>query len=301
MRLCLVWQLTLLTTSPIDNGGTIGKYRTKEQDNTMAKIVLTTALRADYQRLFDQCKINPAKASLIEQTIQKIISNKARYQAVSAMSGAPWYVIAVIHMMEASLRFDRHLHNGDPLTARTVQVPAGHPKKGNPPFTWEESALDAMSLKGAHRVKDWSLPALLYTLESYNGMGYRMYFPHVPTPYLWSFTNHYVSGKYTHDGRWSETAVSQQCGCAAVLRRMAELDLIEFADQPLADASQWQVHYSERAFADPAQHAKAVALQEWLNTHPGIFVKPDGIPGRRTSDANFRISGHYLPDDPLHP
>ena len=41
----------------------------------MAKIVLTTALRADYQRLFDQCKINPAKASAVEQTIQKIQHN----------------------------------------------------------------------------------------------------------------------------------------------------------------------------------------------------------------------------------
>jgi len=86
-------------------------------------------------------------------------------------------------------------------------------------------------------VKDWSLPALLYTLESYNGMGYRLYHPHVPSPYLWSFTNHYVSGKYTHDGRWSDIAISQQCGCAAVLRRMAEHDLIEFTDQPPASAS----------------------------------------------------------------
>ncbi|OBP15706.1 hypothetical protein A5320_10400 [Rheinheimera sp. SA_1] len=267
----------------------------------MSKIVLTAALRADYQRLFDQCQINSAKAPLVEQTIQKIMNNKTRYQAVSALSGAPWYVIAVIHLLEASLNFNSHLHNGDPLTARTVQVPAGHPKKGNPPFTWEESALDALSLKGVNKVKDWSLPALLYTLESYNGMGYRIYHPHVPSPYLWGFSNHYVSGKYTHDGRWSDSAVSQQCGCAVILRRMAELDLIEFADQPVAEASQWQVHYSERAFTDPAQQAKAVALQEWLNTHPGIFVKPDGIPGRRTSDANFRISGHYLPQDPLHP
>ena len=111
----------------------------------MAKIVLTAALRADYQRLFDQCQINAAKAPFIEQTIQKIINNKPRYQAVSALSGAPWYVIAVIHLLEASLNFNSHLHNGDPLTARTVQVPAGHPKKGNPPFTWEESALDALA------------------------------------------------------------------------------------------------------------------------------------------------------------
>ena len=82
----------------------------------MSKIVLTAALRADYQRLFDQCKINPGKAAFVEQTIEKILSHKARYQAVSVQSGSPWYVIAVIHLLEASLNFNRHLHNGDPLS-----------------------------------------------------------------------------------------------------------------------------------------------------------------------------------------
>jgi len=38
--------------------------------------------------------------------------------------------------------FKLHLHNGDPLTARTVNVPKGRPKTGQPPFAWGISAKD---------------------------------------------------------------------------------------------------------------------------------------------------------------
>ena len=69
---------------------------------------------------------------------------RARYASVSAQTGVPWWVIGLIHMMEAGQSFRCHLHNGDPLTARTVQVPAGRPKTGQPPFIWEESAADAL-------------------------------------------------------------------------------------------------------------------------------------------------------------
>lgn len=71
----LVWPLKWLTTSPIDNGGTINKYcdmiLAMEQETTTAKIVLTTALRADYQSLFDQCQINSAKAPLLSKPFRK--------------------------------------------------------------------------------------------------------------------------------------------------------------------------------------------------------------------------------------
>jgi lysozyme family protein len=41
--------------------------------------------------------------------------------------GIPWGFVAVIHNMEASLDFTKHLHNGDPLTSKTVQVPVARP------------------------------------------------------------------------------------------------------------------------------------------------------------------------------
>jgi hypothetical protein len=39
-------------------------------------------------------------------------------------------------------------------------------------------------------------------------------------------------------------------------------------------------------------------LQKWLNTFDGIFVKVDGVPGDRTSNAFKKVTGVYLPGDP---
>src|SRR4029077_17378517 len=99
---------------------------------------------------------------------------------------------------------------------------------GQPPFTWEESATDALRLKKLDKVTDWNLPRTLYQLEAYNGFGYRLRHPEVLTPYLWSFSDHYTQGQYVADGTFSSTAVSKQCGAAVLLRRMAELGVIEF-------------------------------------------------------------------------
>jgi lysozyme family protein len=44
----------------------------------------------------------------------------------------------------------------------------------------------------------------------------------VPTPYLWSFSNHYERGKFVADGKFSSTARSQQCGAAVMLKLLAE-------------------------------------------------------------------------------
>jgi hypothetical protein len=130
--------------------------------------------------------------------------------------------VALIHNLEARGDFTRHLHNGDPLTARTVQVPAGRPRSGSPPFTWEESAVDALEYDGLTRVTDWSIEHLAFLFEGFNGWGYRLYHPHVKSPYLWSYSNHYTQGKYVGDGQWSETAVSRQCGAMVLLKRLQD-------------------------------------------------------------------------------
>jgi lysozyme family protein len=65
--------------------------------------------------------------------------------------------------------FNRHLHNGDPLTSRTVHVPAGRPKSGTPPFTWEQSAVDALAYDGLTQVTDWSIEHVAYVFENFNG------------------------------------------------------------------------------------------------------------------------------------
>jgi lysozyme family protein len=266
----------------------------------MPKISLTDALRKEYEDLFNSCIVRPERAAFVNDIVNKLLANKSRYERVSNALGVPWAFIAVIHNMEASQNFSRHLHNGDPLTARTVQVPAGRPKTGQPPFTWEDSAIDAISMKGLGSKTDWSLAGTLYQLEGYNGWGYRLYHAHVLSPYLWGFSNHYTSGKYAADGVWSDTLVSKQCGAAVLLRRMAELKLFEFADQPDPGESgkPLVVNYSMTKPTDPMELKRAEDLQRWLNTFPGIFVKVDGAAGSLTSEAYKKVTGSYLPGDP---
>ena len=266
----------------------------------MATISFTTALRNEYETLFNSCIIRAERISSVNDTISMIQANKDRYVAVGKLTGIPWCFIAVIHNMEASLNFKTHLHNGDPLTGRTVQVPAGYPKKGTPPFKWEDSAADALAIKKLGPNSEWSLSGTLFNLEGYNGWGYRLYHPHVKSPYLWGASNQYLTGKYVADGTWSDTAASKQIGSAVLLRRMAEIGLIEFADQPAPkpNTPPLIVNYSMTKSSDANLVARIESLQRWLNTFPGIFVKIDGTPGNLTSEAFRKVTGVYLPGDP---
>ena len=253
---------------------------------------LTEALKIEYRQLFSTCIINQAKASLVEAGLKKILDNKSRYQSAGSALGIPWYFIAVIHNMESSLNFNCHLHNGDPLTARTIHVPAGRPPQGNPPYAWEESATDSLRFQRLDQRMDWSLPGLLFKLEAYNGFGYRTKHPEVLSPYLWSFSNHYTSGKFVADGRWSDTAVSNQCGAAVLLRRLAERQEIIFSNEPVTvKVEEPLLKFSNKKIAYGEE------LQNFLNKFPNIYLKVDGVPGKRTSDAFKKVTGYYLKDD----
>ncbi|WP_307524210.1 hypothetical protein [Pedobacter sp. W3I1] len=141
-------------------------------------------------------------------------------------SQIPWYFIACAHYLECSFDFKKHLHNGDPLTGYTVRVPANRPKVGHPPpFTFEESAIDALKLMKFDQINNWNLPTVLRKLEAYNGFGYYKYHS-INSPYLWSFSNQYTKGKYVSDGKFDAEAVSKQMGAAVILKRMEERTLI---------------------------------------------------------------------------
>ena len=150
---------------------------------------------------------------------QRIKSHRTRYQKAEKSTGVPWHVIGVLHNMESGGSFTRHMHEGSPLTRRTRYVPKGRPKVGNPPFTWEESAYDALyRLKRMDRYNWSDLGTKLQRIELYNGAGYQKYHKDIASPYLWSGTTLYTRGKYVVDGKWSSTAVSKQVGCAAVMK-----------------------------------------------------------------------------------
>jgi lysozyme family protein len=191
----------------------------------MAVTKLTAALAAEYEHLFDTAVLRPEKLTAVRAAADGITANMARYDAVSRKTGIPAWFIGITHNMESSLSFKGHLHNGDPLTARTVQQPKGRPTgppaAGGSAYTWEESALDALTLKKLHQWSDWSVAGASFQFERYNGFGYRNHHPEVKSPYLWSFTTHYSQGKYTSDGKFSPTAVSKQVGAIAILKRLA--------------------------------------------------------------------------------
>lgn len=173
-------------------------------------------LREANAQRWQEMKINPVKAQQFKNVADKILMNKARYQAVSMKTSVPWEVIGVIHYRESSCNFNTYLGNGEPLSRKTRLVP-----RGRGPFaTWEEGAIDALmnASPKAGLNKDWSIGGTLDIVEKYNGLGYaRM---DKPSPYVWAGTNQYTAGKYVADGIYDPSHVDTQLGCAGILSQL---------------------------------------------------------------------------------
>src|SRR5262249_30565370 len=152
-----------------------------------------------------------------------IIANRARYAAVEQATGVPWFMIGPIHARESDMDFSTHLHNGDSLKARTHHVPAGRPTRGNPPFQWDASAIDALTMAPheLQKVKAWSVERILYETEKYNGWGY---LKRGNSPYLWSWTSEYHGGKYVRDGVYDPSHWDEQAGCVGLPKALAALE-----------------------------------------------------------------------------
>lgn len=190
-------------------------------------------LADEYVKFFRGAHIRPSRQSEVNTLADTAWKNRARYQGIGSPLGIPWWFIAGIHQMESTYNFERHLHNGDRLTARTTRHPPGHPVTGAPPFTFEESATDALKMKGFHTETDWSLPRALYRLERYNGWGYRP--RRVASPYLWGYSSIYKSGKYIRDHVFDANAVTRQCGVAVLLRELANRGVLTLTSAQFAD------------------------------------------------------------------
>jgi lysozyme family protein len=259
----------------------------------MATKKLTEKRATELQVLFDTCVIRENRLAEVDRIVDRIVEKRTRYEDVAVPFDIPWYVLGVIHNMEASLKFTVHLHNGDPLSERTVRVPKGRPPlPAEPPFTWEESARDAVQFDGLDDIDDWSIPVMLHRLEGYNGYGYHS--KGIQSPYLWSFSFHYTKGKFVEDGVYDADAVSKQAGAAVLLRRMADRNVAVFdATNTAAGDLAPMVSYNPNKVTEAARQ-----LQLALNRMPGIFLEADGRAGRATSDALRRVTGHYLIGDP---
>jgi lysozyme family protein len=180
-----------------------------------------------YEDLWSRHQIRDTWKPAAITAAKKILSGKPLYEKLcqNIAPVMPWYVPGVIHMLEGSCSFTKHLHNGDPLSKRTSHIPAGRPIKGEPPFTWLDSAADALTMPGIawHKYKSWSLSEILYRFEQYNGLGYRK--RGIYSPYLWAGTNFYTTGKYGADGNFDPQLVSSQVGAAVLLQYVTDKTL----------------------------------------------------------------------------
>lgn len=200
------------------------------------------ALKAANAKRWANAKITPGRLAEVKVVAGKLtaLPAKARYQAIEATTGVPWFIVAVIHEREAGgpPHWDRQLGQGDQLNQVSRHVPRGrgpflnHPN--DPPLqdAFYRGAVDALTncAPQAARWKDWTVGGALTLLELYNGTGHDDYH-HEPSPYDWGATNQEERGKYTGDGKFDATVWDTQVGCAAMLMGMMALDsTIKFAE-----------------------------------------------------------------------
>lgn len=177
-----------------------------------------------YQYWFLKAELKDNKEDVFAQEYirKKMLSGQIMYTSVEMATGIPWVLVGAIHCLESAFDFSRHLHNGDPLIARTVNVPRGRPLIGKPPFQWKDSAVDALKDRVKGNLK--SIPAMLQFAEAYNGVGYLKLYDAgcsgYMSPYVWGGTDIYTSGKYVRDGQFDKSAVSKQYGVAATLKTL---------------------------------------------------------------------------------
>jgi lysozyme family protein len=156
----------------------------------------------------------------------KAYANKVTYVRIAKRAGMPeiaWLFIACAHYRESSQDFTKNLGQGDPLDHVTTHVPAGRgPFLG--PNAFEDGAVDALvnCAPYAARLTDWSIAGMLTNLERYNGLAYAN--AGVPSPYVWSGTDQYKSGKVMRDHGPIEPVVDKQLGVAGLILAIMALD-----------------------------------------------------------------------------
>ena len=216
-----VGPLTLPPVPPLNPEPSPTSSPEPDLPDKLSRSIKFADLEGEYRAFFATLELREQHRETAAWHRTMIAQSRERYERVEKRTGVPWYFVGAVHGLEASFNFRAHLHNGDfPLTQRTRQVPPGRPRAWLPPSDWESSAVDALRLMGFAGEDDWSLPRLLHRIEAFNGFGYRRMAR--PTPYLWSFSNHYERGKYVADGKFDPRARSKQCGAAVMFKLLEE-------------------------------------------------------------------------------
>jgi lysozyme family protein len=193
---------------------------------------LVSTLIARNAERWQKMKLDPARIARFDVIARNLTAPNPKrvYQEIEKATKVPWWVVAVIHQRESNQNFDTQLGQGDPLGQVSRHDPAGRGPFFNhasdPPLhdAFYRAALDALIDCAPHasRWPDWSTGGTLTLLEEYNGLGYAM--RGVPSAYVWSGTDQYVSGKYVADHVYRAGVKDVQEGCAPIIWRMLLLD-----------------------------------------------------------------------------
>jgi lysozyme family protein len=168
--------------------------------------------------------LSSTQAYEMKQFVNNYNTNKARYEAVSAKTDMPPELIAALHWRESSGNFGTYLHQGDPLGRPAVHIPNKIPVFHD----WESAAVHALAQKGNIQQKlgitrdSISDSAAMATFsEYYNGKGY--FNKNQPSPYVFSGTSTYNSGKYVADGKYDPNAVDKQLGVVSMISSLRNM------------------------------------------------------------------------------
>lgn len=178
-----------------------------------------------YHNLWDRAKLRSLRETAAKTAADRIIADKAAFEAVQTATGVPWQWIGAVFMRESNLNMHGAFANGDPIIGtgrKTTHVPAGR----GPFPTWAASAIDEIQRRKLQGVNNWSIERMLFEAEAYNGWGY---LGKCNSPYVWSWTTEYgppesQGGKYVRDGVFNAGTVDTQPGVAAIWKEMAAID-----------------------------------------------------------------------------
>ncbi len=193
-------------------------------------------------------RLDPSRLHTFDTIAQKLCATdaKARFQAVTGrlvkagMQPVPWWFIAIVAEREygGPPHWDKQLGQGDPLHAVSHNEPAGRGPFLDRPGddinnnAWLRCALDALIDSAPHAAHwpDWTAGGTMTIFEEYNGLGYAA--RGVPSAYVWSGTDQYVSGKYVADHVYRAGVKDVQEGCAPILHQLMQIDKsIQFAGE----------------------------------------------------------------------
>ena len=198
------------------------------------------ALIARNASRWNTMRLDPSRLPTFDSIAKRLCDpdNKTRFQAVTdrlvkmGLQPVPWWFIAIVAEREygGPPHWDKQLGQGDPLGQVSHNDPAGrgpflaHATDTLQDNAWLRCALDALIDCSPHAAHwpDWTPGGTMTILEEYNGLGYAM--RGVPSAYVWSGTDQYVSGKYVADHVYRNDVKDVQEGCAPILHQMMQID-----------------------------------------------------------------------------